>query len=432
MRLSSIYNKLNIFLFLLLTLSGGGIFFVYFKKPAYLLLCAVSLLTLLLYKKPLKRVVFSASIVTLIFTYIIILYNYLLAGPLPQEAIKYGFYLLNIMTCVLICIHIFNNIGIDKFLVYLRTVLRIILIISLITFILGIVVGNSYLSNLPKWIIPSHTVQHFNYLFFYDLKHEYTFFGIDLVRNQGWFWEPGINQIYLNILLFLEGFVFKQKKKWIILLIIFSIFTTFSTSGFIIMVVLILSLYMDSIYQNIVRRNPLIVILISASLIVSAYYIGKNIIIPNVLNKAVGNEESSFQKRMFDLIQCPCIASDYPLSGVGLDLVAFREFRKGYTMKGSCRNALEFVENITSFKLKPEFSDKGSTNSLTGMMATMGFPVFFIFFYFLLNQTLFTERKKLFLFIIIISVFFEPVLFRPFFLIFIISGMISFFSRFTK
>ena len=68
----------------------------------------------------------------------------------------------------------------------------------------------------------------------------------------------------------------------------------------------------------------MIIILLSVALLVPSYYIVEKVIIPNIINKTAGDKESSFQKRVFDLIQCPCIAADYPLTGVGLDKEAMK------------------------------------------------------------------------------------------------------------
>ena len=57
-----------------------------------------------------------------------------------------------------------------------------------------------------------YVVDSFHYLFFFDPKHECSLFGLNFVRNQGWFWEPGVHQVYLNLFLYLEGFVFKRSK----------------------------------------------------------------------------------------------------------------------------------------------------------------------------------------------------------------------------
>ena len=423
---------LDTLLFLLLVLSGGGLLFVYFKKPASAILCLLALFVCFFFGRNINKNLFYSGVFSLVTFFTIILFTYFVS-PLSQSFIKYGFYLLNVVSCIIIYIHIFNNRNYSYFLNRLRIVLRWILYISLANFLFGIIVGYDSIQSLPVWVGEFHEVQHFNYLFFYDPeKHKYTIFGLDLIRNQGWFWEPGINQIYLNTLLYLEGFVFKTKKRWRIILIVVAIITTFSTSGFLIMTIILSSLYINSIVKYITKGNPIIVLALSISVLLPSYYIAREVIIPNIIYKTTGHAESSFQKRLFDLIQCPCIAADYPFTGLGLDVIAFQQFRSEYQMSDNCQGVSDYFQDLTGLELKTSSTEKGSSNSITGLMAMIGFPLSFILFLALFYQTLFTVRKPVFMSIIFISVFFEPILLRPFFMILIISGMMSFFSKFSK
>ena len=70
----------------------------------------------------------------------------------------------------------------------------------------------------------------FYYLFYFEpVKHAFfSFLGLELIRNQGWFWEPGVLQVYLNILLYLEGFIFKRKKVTLFLIVIAIFFYLFN------------------------------------------------------------------------------------------------------------------------------------------------------------------------------------------------------------
>lgn len=432
MKITRTHKFFDTLLFTLLVFSGGGLLFVYFKKPLSATLCVFALFVCVFFGKQLKKDLFNSGILTLIAFSAIVLLTYF-ASPLSQKFIKYGFYLLNGLTCVLIYIHIFNNRSTNYFLKRLRLVLLCVLFISLTNFLFGILAGYGTLKALPWLKGEYYEIQHFNYLFFYDSeKHKYTVFGWDFVRNQGWFWEPGVNQVYLNILLYLECFVFKKRERWIIPLIIFAILTTFSTSGFIIMSIILLAMYLNSIFRYLIRRNPIIIIALSFCFIIPSYYIAQKIVIPNIINKTAGDQESSFQKRIFDLIQCPCIAADYPFTGVGLDKEAFHDFRSSYQMTDNCKVVSNYFEDLTGIQIQTTSTEKGSSNSITGLMAMIGLPFSFILLLFLFRQNLFNVKKGIFMSIILISVFFEPLLLRPFFLILIISGIISFFNKFTK
>ena len=300
MNVTRTYKFFDTLLITLLVLSGGGLLFVYFKKPASIALCILSLFICVFFGRKLNKSLFNAGILSLVTFSSIILFTYAVS-PFNQEFIKYVFYLLNGLSCVLIYIHISNNRNLTYFYERMRVVLRIILYFSLANFLFGFFLGYGFLKALPWWKGEYHEVQHFNYLFFYEsIKHKYTVFGLDFVRNQGWFWEPGVNQVYLNILLYLEGFVFKNRVRWIIPIIVFAIITTFSTSGLIIMSLLLLSMYVNSIIKYIVKGNPVIIIVVSLFFITPSYYIVQKVVLPNIVDKTVGDQESSFQKRVFD------------------------------------------------------------------------------------------------------------------------------------
>ena len=259
----------------------------------------------------------------------------------------------------------------------------------------------------------------FYYLFFYDAeKYKFSLFGVEFVRNQGWFWEPGILQIFLNILLFIEGFIVKR-NKWTIFLLIIAIITTYSTTGILIMIILLVF-----IFWSYIRKNPLIMIL-AISLSVPLYYVAKT----NIENKTTGERSSSFQKRYLDLVQPFAIAMDYPITGIGLDRDYFQKLRSRFQMED---NFGKIIQTSIGLERIAQSTEKGSSNSLTYLMAALGFPAAFFLFYCLLKQELFTKRKGIFMTIIIISVFSEPLLLRPFFLILIVSGMISIFNKYTK
>ena len=78
-------------------------------------------------------------------------------------------------------------------------------------------------------------------MFYYSPKIASTInlFGLDIHRNAGIFWEPGILQSYLNILFFLEASIFKSNKK-LLFLIIIAIISTYSTTGLFLLIIQII------------------------------------------------------------------------------------------------------------------------------------------------------------------------------------------------
>ena len=411
MRLASKHKFFDTILLLLLVFSSGGLLFAFHRKLFSIILFIFSLFSLLFVGGGIKKSIFNSSLFSLIFFCFIICINYRYSLG-DQSYIKYGFHLLNISSCIFITTHFINR-GVSYFLERLRWVLRLILYYSVCNFLFYLLVKG----NLSQIIYNTDKVLHtFNYIFFYNPERSaFNVLGLEFVRNQGWFWEPGINQIYLNILLYLEGLVFKR-NKWIIFLTVFAIFTTHSTTGIIITMIILLFIFKSSI-----KQNPTLIFL-AISIAIPFYFIAKS----NVEEKL---ETSSFQKRYFDLIQTISIIQDYPLTGIGLDDTFFSEFRSSHFINN---NLLNSFEESTNLELRAKSTEKGSSNSITYLMMAMGIPISSFLLYCFFKQTLFPNRKRIIMMIIFISVFTEPLLLRPFFLILIVSGMMSFFSRFTK
>lgn len=411
MRITAKHKLFDTILLFLLVFSSGGLLFWFNRNLFTVVLFVLSLFTIIFMGKKLTRTVFNTSLFTLICFSFLIVFNYIFSIG-DQDYVKYGFHLLNITSCVLIASHFINNRDSLYFLQRMKWILRIILYYSIFNFFSYLVL-KSYVTPITHKEEILHT---FNYIFFYNESRSiFNVLGIEFVRNQGWFWEPGINQIYLNILLYLEGFIFKRNKS-IIALIILAIFTTYSTTGIVIMIILLIFIFKDYI-----KQNPILIFL-GLSIIVPSYFIAKS----NIEEKI---ETSSFQKRYFDLVQTISITKDYPFTGIGLDDTYFSEFRSSHFIDNTLLNSFE---NSTDIELRAKSTDKGSSNSITFLIMAMGIPIALFLLYCLFKQTFFPNRKRLILMIILISLFTEPLLLRPFFLILIISGMMSFFNKFTK
>ena len=266
MRLTIKHRLFDTILLLLLVFSSGGLLFAFHRKLFSIVLFGTSIFSLLFFGKRIKKSVFNTSLFSLIFFCFIIGLNYVYSLG-NQSFIKYGFHLLNISSCVFILTHFINNRDSVYFLNRMRWVLRLILYYSIFNFLFYFLVKDNLSSityNQDK------IVSTFNYIFFYaPERSSLNVLGLEFVRNQGWFWEPGINQIYLNILLYIEGFVFKR-NKWIILLTVFAIFTTYSTTGIIIMMIILLFIFKSSI-----KKSPALIFL-AISVAIPFYFIAKS------------------------------------------------------------------------------------------------------------------------------------------------------------
>jgi hypothetical protein len=149
----------------------------------------------------------------------------------------------------------------------------------------------------------------------------------------------------------------------------------------------------------------------------------------NVEEKIQGEKEASFQKRYFDLVQPLFIALEHPLTGIGLDIEQFQKMRQEFYFSSTSLNSLQEQVGVESTVTS---TDKGSSNSIMFLFAAMGFPTAILLLYMFFKQQIIKEKKWLWMLIIVVSVMSEPLLLRPFFFLFIVSGFTYVFYKITS
>ena len=403
-------------LVLFLVFTGGGLLFVFNRNFMYYTFLAILIVSILLNYHRIKKDLMNSIIFTSISVLVLFLINFFFAIS-EQSVDKYLYYLTVIMTSVLFYVHFKNNRSNQILLARLNFILKLIFFHSLLNFIAYFFVSDQ-LSEINSEYYSCKT---YAYLFYYA-SDEITLsvmnlFGVEFCRNQGLFWEPGVLQIYLNLFFFLQAFIFK-KNRWLIL-IGFAILGTYSTTGIIILIGQLLYLFIQRFNEN---KLYLPIIFLS---FIPIYFIFSI----NLEEKLRGNRIFSFQKRLFDFTQPIFIAATNPLTGVGLDLDQFQKLRYEFYIDSE---SLELINETLGVSLKAAGTSAGSANSLTFLLAAMGFPTAILFVFMFLRQKIISNHKSLFYFIVFTSVMSEPLFLRPFFFVFIISGFYHFFLKFTS
>ena len=403
---------LNAIIMFMLVSSTGGLLFVFNRNYAFLALCSIVILSFLYIGKPLKKVPFISSVLTFLIVSLLFTINYIFAIN-PQSLTKYSFFGIIILTTVLVLFYFNNNDDKRALINSLYFILKLILYHSLISFIAYFFIKE----NLSLISSEYHESLTYNYLFYYspnDLSI-INLFGLEFIRNSGMFWEPGILQAYLNILFFLEVTIFKKNMR-LLALIILAILSTYSTTGLLLMMIQIIYFLHKRFKQN-------IAIILIAIVGIPLYFL----LSVNMNQKIYGEGESSFQKRLIDLTQPFFIALENPLTGVGLDIDRFQEVRQEFYINSNLNNMFSKL----GIEQKVETTSKGSTNSVMYMLAGMGFPTAIFFIYMFVKQQIITKHRLIWFIITFISVMSEPLLFRPFFFIFILSGVMYFCNKLT-
>ncbi|KRO66643.1 MAG: hypothetical protein ABR81_01765, partial [Cryomorphaceae bacterium BACL11 MAG-121128-bin16] len=299
----------------MLVSSTGGLLFVFNRNLASLIFVIIIIFGLFLIGKQIKKSVFYSSFLALFVVLALFVINFIYAINL-QSLTQYSFFGVITFTTILTLVYFNNQVNKEGFINSLYFVLKLILFHSLFSFILYFIVKD----HLDLLTSEYHDTETYNYLFYYSVKEGsiINFFGLDFHRNAGIFWEPGILQIYLNILLFLEVNVFKRNKR-LLALIIIGILSTYSTTG-------LLLLMIQLIYFLKTESKKYIAIFLITLIAIPLYFFSSI----NFNEKIYGEREFSFQKRLFDLTQPFFIALERPITGIGLDIDQFQEVREEF------------------------------------------------------------------------------------------------------
>lgn len=410
----------NLILFMLVS-STGGLLFVFNRNLSYLVFSLIIICSFFLIEKRIKSVNFYSSLLAFASVTFLLIINFFVAEIQPQSVTKYSFFIVVFFVTTLSLFYFYNQENKNNFLDSLYFILKIILFHSLISFLLyPFVDGNletikAYMANGEE----KHTTKTFKYLFYYiDIidkpEAEVTLLGINLVRNSGIFWEPGILQFYLNILFFLEISLYRT-RNFMLFLIALAILSTYSTTG-------LLLLFLQIIYflnKKFLKKYSNLIVFIIAIPIYS-------VLSSNINTKVYGEGESSFQKRLLDFTQPLFIAIEHPINGVGVDLEKFSDFRSKFYPNSKILQTFYKSISISQYN---QTTNKGSTNSFTYLLAGFGFPIMLLFIYAFLKQQIIRHNKMIFIILIFVSAMSEPLLHKPFFFMFIISGFINFFDK---
>jgi hypothetical protein len=402
-------------LVLLLVFTGGGLLFVFNRNLMYYIFMAILVIVFLLNFFKLKRELTNSIVFTTISILSLFIINFFFAFS-EQSLDKYLYYLTVILSSILFYVHFKNNRGNQIFLLRLNFILKIIFLHALVNFIAYFFVNDQLFEINSEY----YSCKTYNYLFYYASDEinlsVMNLFGVEFCRNQGLFWEPGVLQIYLNLFFFLQAFILKQ-NRWLFL-IGFVILGTYSTTGILILIGQLIYLFIQRFNEN---KLFLPIIFLSFIPIYFVFSI-------NVEEKLRGDRIFSFQKRLFDFTQPLFIAAANPLTGVGLDLDQFQKLRYEFYIDSE---SLELINETLGVSLKAAGTSAGSANSITFLIAAMGFPTGILFVFMFLRQKIINDHRLIFYFIVFTSVMAEPLFLRPFFFIFIISGFYHYFLKFT-
>lgn len=221
-----------------------------------------------------------------------------------------------------------------------------------------------------------------------------------IFRLNGWFWEPGVLQFYLNILLCQILFINRRNFKllWILLP---SIVATFSTTGIIIMSLIILIYWFR-------RKNDIKKFFIGV--LISIFLIPTGGIL--VYNKFVDDKQRpSADARTIDTIIPILISIEHPFWGIGMG------------------NNEAYFEQLNKRVSNSSLHDRGISNGISSSFLYLGVIIALIFWTIYVFSP-FWKGNRLLLIVFLLGFIGEPIVFTIVGLIpFILSIHYIFYSK---
>ena len=381
----SLRSSIEHLLVLMSILASGSLYYSSYSNPFLLLYLAICMGAFILLKKfTLSKYYLRYALLSVGF----LLIHPLLLGNFDIANIYFGYAIR--ITCFLFVISI---LGYQKFpLIYLRIML-FVCFFNLIIYISNVYLFQfsqsvpSFLPNLESW--DGYTFK--NYIFYFAR------IGMDgnsvphssFIRNIGIFWEGGAYQYFLNIALILSLYVKKNPvfsfPNWIFVI---SIITTFSTTGYLIMAVVLASTVMGKSS----KRMFFVKILITIPLLLTVLFS------PVIYNKIFDTDsreyQGSTQRRVLDTIVDYNVFKDKPLLGIGL---------------GNLEGWQSYSDQF--------FGGTSSSNSLTNYLAKIGLLGFLITLYPFMRFDLKDKMNQMLLLCNILSILSQNFMLTPIFLL---------------
>ena len=291
-------------------LASGSLIYVSYNDDLFLIIYfLICLIAFALRKKHrLSKYYFHYTLICIVY---LLLHPFLLNN---YSIINKNFgYLIRIVSFLLVI----SILGYQKFsLLYVKTML-LFCCLNLILYldqILLFSISDPLASLFPLLTTWDGNVFYENYIFFvYPIKGTEGFFNLT-IRNPGIFGEGGLYQYFLNLALIMNLYVHKRPVfSFINGIFVISIITTFSTVGYIIMIIVLANIVIGESSER-HKHRALNFLIISPFVL---YFLFSPVVVDKLFNK----ESTAFfstQRRVLDTVIDYNVIKDNPILGIGL------------------------------------------------------------------------------------------------------------------
>lgn len=207
----------------------------------------------------------------------------------------------------------------------------------------------------------------------------------DIIRNNGPFWEPGAfaGYIAISFLLFLEepSYIFKNKKKSLVVLT--ALITTFSTMGYLVVLLLIFLLYTK-------KTNKFKLILLLPFFIIGSFYLTSLDFVGTKINEQYEEAVDSDENKIL-------------FSRFGSIVIDYYYFKKNPLTGNGLPMKTRFADHIDFFE---EEDLGGFGNGFSNFIASFGILFVLIFFISAANNLYKLKINKIYFFLILTLILF--------------------------
>ena len=227
---------------------------------------------------------------------------------------------------------------------------------------------------------------------------------LGLRRADGFFFEPGVFQIYLN--LFLYTALFHKRNLGMAGLAIGGVMATQSTTGVVIAFMLCALFVLNQLRR--MQASSALLFVVSAPFVLAPI---AWLTYQNILSKLFGGAAGSATARSFDAQTGMRIVAEHPIFGIGFSHERLSE-------------EFYYWGRSVDTTLGDGALDRTMSNGVIHLAVVVGIPLALVFFYALMRQRLF-GHGLIVGGLVLLSMTTEAIVLTPFFLAIIFSGLIS-------
>ena len=376
----------RIALFLSILMSGGLLIFP--RLPILVLLIPLTLLAAGFQLPTLER--FSRIYIVL---GVILIVFFLRPGTLDFESLLIRF---ANFVCALFLLSCYLNSPVGAFANDLYYILRLMAFQAIGTALLAVTLGGLFYP-VESGDVPYKTIL---LIFTYSAITEET---SRFVRPTGFFFEPGVFQMYLNIYLYLALFVFRSVRQSV--LGVFAVLSTQSTTGVFLLAMILGVAFFNNFSKRSIGNQVLGLLLIAVvapPLVLT--------VMENANEKIHGEYRGSSAAREFDLYTGLAVIKENPLLGIGFSHDRYLEASRRLGYFGADLSVEDAEERPTS-------------NGLLYLVYTLGIPISLVLFVAIFLQGFFRHRWIIG-FLLAASLSTEAIIYTPFVMAIIFSGFV--------